>query len=418
MDKSTQSFDDKLNQAFLELDFEQAENQSVLHAFSTSILSSKTPFLSKFGKWTFLSIFVIVGLFMVIFYHNISIQEERKTTSLTDKPTKQKKIQELEVLQSASYHTLNNEAKTPKPLKAKMNSFPLSSDSLFSEKEEKRQKVKVYQGGEVIEIPSLTPEQIKAHQKRKADFLKELLKLKKKKFYDFNYSAKGSAYNLVVWKTEISNAEYQLFINDLLVKQDAKTYLKAKVDPERWTEAFSESYMEPMKDLYHWHPAYENFPVVNISASGANLFCNWLSEEISKHEKNKNDLKKVRLMTYDEWKYIYTSGYTQMPYPWGGPYLRNKEGCFLANYKPMKNNFVADGGLQTVKVDAYGISNFELFNLAGNAAEWVELDGGKYTAVGGSWADVAEKLRYDAAINDTLKESHPTIGFRPVIEMK
>ena len=36
-----------------------------------------------------------------------------------------------------------------------------------------------------------------------------------------------------------------------------------------------------------------------------------------------------------------------------GPYLRNKKGCLLANFKPGRGNYAEDGGFYTVRADAY-----------------------------------------------------------------
>jgi formylglycine-generating enzyme required for sulfatase activity len=46
------------------------------------------------------------------------------------------------------------------------------------------------------------------------------------------------------------------------------------------------------------------------------------------------------------------------------------KGCFMANFKPSRGNYAADNALYTVEADSYAPNDFNLYNMAGNVAEW------------------------------------------------
>ena len=77
-----------------------------------------------------------------------------------------------------------------------------------------------------------------------------------------------------------------------------------------------------------------------------------------------------RLPTEGEWEYAARGGREISPYPWGGPYMRNKKGCILANFKPGRGDYPDDGGMYTVKADAYFPNDYGVYCMAGNVSEW------------------------------------------------
>jgi len=143
-------------------------------------------------------------------------------------------------------------------------------------------------------------------------------------------------------------------------------------DTLAWVHDFTYAYNEPMTNSYFWHPAYDEYPVVGVSWKQARAFSIWRTELLNGflRRRGMNDVQYFRLPTESEWEWAARGGLDQSQYPWGGPYIRNTVGCFLGNFKPMRGNYVDDGGLHTVKVTAYNPNDYGLFCMAGNVAEW------------------------------------------------
>ncbi|MBK6527730.1 MAG: SUMF1/EgtB/PvdO family nonheme iron enzyme [Crocinitomicaceae bacterium] len=78
---------------------------------------------------------------------------------------------------------------------------------------------------------------------------------------------------------EVTNGEYLKFLRDL-ASQNRMEDLKTAM-PNTTTWNLPETYLNPYMEYYLRHPAYADFPVVNISAEGAKLYCIWLGEKLS-----------------------------------------------------------------------------------------------------------------------------------------
>ena len=99
-----------------------------------------------------------------------------------------------------------------------------------------------------------------------------------------------------------------------------------------------------------------------------------------------------------EWEWAARGGRNESPFPWGGPYVVNKKGCYLANFKPQRGNYAADGGLYTVPVDRYWPNDYGLYNMSGNVSEWTRsnYNGTAYQTV----ADMNPNIRTELREND------------------
>ena len=135
---------------------------------------------------------------------------------------------------------------------------------------------------------------------------------------------------------------------------------------------FAYSYNDPMTQTYFWHPGYDDYPVVGVSWIQATAFCWWRTLYLNRSyaEAGDPEVNPFRLPTESEWEYAARGGRRFSLYPWGGPYTRNSHGCFLCNFKPLRGNYIEDGGFYPVKTTAYFPNDYGLYNMAGNVSEW------------------------------------------------
>lgn len=255
--------------------------------------------------------------------------------------------------------------------------------------------------------------------------------------------------NKIVYQSEVFNYKAAAQNRDATVPRSAfivKQQIPVYPDSLCWIRDFSYSYNEPMAKKYFNHPAYGNYPVVGVNWKQATAFCEWRTHYLNSflESKKRTAESDFRLPTEAQWEYAARGGRSQAPYPWGGLYLRNKKGCLLANFKPGRGNYPEDGGLYTVRADAYWPNDFGLYNMAGNVAEWTSslyYEGSynfqhdmnpdvRYTAKdsdpprmkrkvirGGSWKDVGHFLQTGTRAYEYQDTAKSYIGFRCVIDL-
>jgi len=160
-------------------------------------------------------------------------------------------------------------------------------------------------------------------------------------------------------------------------KTDRSVFIKKDViniypDTLAWIHDFAYSFNDPITNMYFWHPSYDDYPVVGVNWKQARAFSIWRTQLFNSYlmENGETFVQDFRLPTESEWEYAARGGFDLSPYPWGGPYIRNSRGCFLGNFKPMRGNYMDDGGFYAVKVTSYWPNEYGLYNMAGNVSEW------------------------------------------------
>lgn len=210
-----------------------------------------------------------------------------------------------------------------------------------------------------------------------------------------------------------------------------------------WISDFTYSYNEPYTNMYFWHPSYDNYPVVGVNWKQARAFTIWRTQYMNDFlmKQGEGFVQDYRLPTESEWEYAARGNLDLSMYPWGGMYTRNKAGCFLANFKPLRGNYVDDGGMIPVAVGSYSPNEYGLFDMAGNVAEWTAnaFDESAYSFMhdmnpdykyealpddppsmkrkivrGGSWKDIGYFLQCGTRSYEYQDSTKAFIGFRCV----
>ncbi|MEI6349070.1 MAG: SUMF1/EgtB/PvdO family nonheme iron enzyme [Bacteroidota bacterium] len=229
-------------------------------------------------------------------------------------------------------------------------------------------------------------------------------------------------------ESEVSNIMYKEFLDSLKAQGKTTEFAVANVDTLKWRDKLA--YNEPFVSYYFQHPAYQNYPVVNISYEGAVLYCQWLTEKLNKQSKGKK--VKAQLPSRAQWVWAARNGTKYNVYSWNGPYLFKNEGGLYCNYYATgdqcvhynsetkefenikssigRNCGIAESTDIMTPVRSYLPSKFGLYNMNGNVAEMVHEKG---IAVGGSWKSPGYDVRNESMLNYT--EASTTVGFRPIL---
>ena len=240
----------------------------------------------------------------------------------------------------------------------------------------------------------------------------------------------SSVQSFYMSSTEITNLQYNEFLNDLKTTGEIEKLAIAIIDTACWTRG--KMYGEPMAKYYHSHPAYDAYPVVGISKEGAEMFCEWLSDKYTQLSGGELKLK-FRLPRQEEWMRAARGSNHYQTYAWNSPYLRNKEGMLQANFLAIGSENVRrneDTGTLEVVRDGITINHSDaaydivaptrsywpnaqgFYNLNGNVAELI-ADGNR--AVGGAWTSPGYDIRNESVM--AVEGPRPDVGFRVVATM-
>lgn len=124
---------------------------------------------------------------------------------------------------------------------------------------------------------------------------------------------------------------HPVFNTDFALPEGARYYNRKEIDPRKiiyhfqqmpigcpsadicvygdsllWTKDFPYSYNEPMEAMYNWHPAYWDYPVVNLNYWQCLAFLEWKTLQISKSLKGKYNVL-CALPSEIEWDYATTA---------------------------------------------------------------------------------------------------------------
>ncbi|MCC6383617.1 MAG: SUMF1/EgtB/PvdO family nonheme iron enzyme [Bacteroidia bacterium] len=239
-----------------------------------------------------------------------------------------------------------------------------------------------------------------------------------------------------------SNREQGMTDRSVFIKKDI---INVYPDTLAWIHDYTYSFNDPITSSYFWHPAYDDYPVVGVTWKQARAFCIWRTQLFDSYLLSNGEtmVQAYRLPTETEWEYAARGGLALNPYPWGGPYIRNSRGCFLGNFKPMRGNYLDDGGFYTVKVTSYWPNDYGLYCMAGNVAEWCSdaFDESSYNFThdlnpqyeyeanendpvalkrkvirGGSWKDVGYYLQTSTRSYEYQDTAKCYVGFRCVMD--
>lgn len=214
-------------------------------------------------------------------------------------------------------------------------------------------------------------------------------------------------------ETEVTNAQYRMFLTDSLLSATEKATLdtrlkqtakgdqkdgyrsawqplvekagKAGLLPDTlcWTTDFAFAYNDPLVNHYLLHSSFDSYPVVGVSWDQAQAYCAWLTRTVNadRRKRGKAPLPAYRLPTEMEWEFAAKERPKQedadktlygSSYPWEDHHIQDAKGQYLANIKTDHGNYTGDNYSYTAPVRSFRPNSNGLYHMAGNVAEWCE----------------------------------------------
>ncbi|MBL7859907.1 MAG: SUMF1/EgtB/PvdO family nonheme iron enzyme [Cyclobacteriaceae bacterium] len=234
--------------------------------------------------------------------------------------------------------------------------------------------------------------------------------------------------------TEVTNAQYNRFLEFLQTNKLTDLYEQFKFDFSRYEEpalAFMTNYALPRTETKK-NRYFNHYPAVNITYEAANAYCDWLTQQYNNATERKFKKVRFRLPTIDEWQIAAASIKNpatwkldeqevevkitpqgsefdknpeirkvslrdpEIQYPWFRYFgLRNSplnnKSCYLGNFKSepcdcpgYRGNKPTnhDGWAAMAPTKSYFPNDIGLYDVVGNVAE---MSSEKGKACGGSW---------------------------------
>lgn len=479
------ALDKLLKDSFLDLDLDDPKNDSMIDALSASVMTptalqhtkAKRSFKGIIGKISLQSIllfclltFLVIGF---VFFRTQSLQKKQQPVVLKENPQPTVKNDYSIYEKIAEAPSLTENSKTVKeksdPVVQQSASSGNVEPTVVSEIPSETSgytDVRDNDYPEYIEpltatdplpivkekdelplgLPQFTSDDVKANYKQKKKMMDQLIKPVKP-----NYALIPSGkteYKGVVKRTgdfymachEVTNQEYRAFLFDLIYQKRKEEYLKAKPNNALWVNCTGTGKFNSLKTDYFSNKGYDNFPVVNITAEAAKMYCIWL-DTLLKSREDENVKFYIDLPKESEWIYAAKGGSTSGVYAWGTDQVQNDKNIFLANFSLQRSkdqlqqpysytakanpSFYSSAGLATntdtlatTSVFEYNPNSYGLFCMSGNAAEWVLSEDGQNTkAIGGSWGSDLEHLKISSEEEFKGVTCSPFIGFRILVSV-
>jgi formylglycine-generating enzyme required for sulfatase activity len=483
---NAEQFENLLKDAFLDLDLDDPKNEAIIEALSTSVMSPVTVQHSKpsgsfrkfIGKINLQSVllvaFAVAGLIIGFkwctkpsIYEKNSVANEPKINAANQHPsvlvlaTKEKQMEPLVNKQMVSVGTqpsppspANTQETTKLVIAARTidtltiapaieKNIPESVVPVVSKRPDTVKIKEALPFG----LPQFTEADVKANLKQKKKMMDQLVKPGKPNYLlipNGRLNFKGEVKligDFYMEGHEVTNLEYRTFLFDLLFEKKKDEYLKAKPNDALWLNCNGTRKFDGFKNEYFSNKAYDDYPVVNITAEAARMYCVWLDKILEDREDGTVEFY-IDLPKESEWTYCAKGGFTKGTYPWGTDFIQNNYNCFLANFnvQQLQENFNQPYGyrtqiahhayssaglasntdtMSTASVLAYNPNAYGLYCMSGNVAEWVLSEDGQTTkALGGSWGSDFEHLKINSESEYKGKNSSPFIGFRILVLIK
>lgn len=218
-------------------------------------------------------------------------------------------------------------------------------------------------------------------------------------------------------RREVTNAEYAEFLFHM--KRNAPDAVAGLLpDSAQWKNKQLCDFCEPFATHYHVHPAYQVYPVVNVSREAAEAYCTWLTEFNNSQGLFANTEFEVvyRLPTHEEWMLAARGGKDGVRFAWESCRKQVKDKA-PGNFRPEIDSTATDAGNSDMTITSPAMSylpnGYGLYNMSGNAAELLANGEG---VAGGSWNSPQSATAIDAI--EPYEGPAPTIGFRVLAEVR